>query len=452
MVEKKTASKAGRAAMPGPWNRPSFSRSISYLSTFRSLRASVSHTGSACRMPFRVTGGRSRGGLLAGRSTGWSWTPSASTFLGTAAPCRYLGASQPRSRPRRCGRPRRGRRPRRSSPARSVGRSALSRARRAGAGLARRRSRAPVVEGWRHAVLPPRADHDGAGGGDVERVRVRGARAPLRRRLPHLRAAAVVRRPRRWQLRDDEVRERAVDLGAPELARDAPLPGRRPLTGPQAHSVLRPKRGRPSGWAAARLRSDELLIGSIAGSLRRRELDRVLRWRGDHVTVKQVVDDFAPYLYPPRLQAPEVLHRAVADGAGLRTRSGFDENPKKPRIRWENRGALRVRTGQKTPDRTRNGWQYGWQWAAKRNIHGRVLPSPRWPAVRRQPATIRRDQADTETGQPHSHDLADEVRWLAMPPVGEMVDRVPRWRHQRRPVRRRERRCLRGHRRSQRDD
>ena len=116
------------------------------------------------------------------------------------------------------------------------------------------------------------------------------------------------------------------------------------------------------------------------------------RWRGDHVTVKQVVDDFARYLYPPRLQAPEVLHRAVADGAGLRTRSRFCEIPKKPRIRWENRGALRVRTGQKRPNRTRNGWQYGWQWAAKRNIHGRVLPSPRWPAVRRQPATIRRDR------------------------------------------------------------
>ena len=68
------------------------------------------------------------------------------------------------------------------------------------------------------------------------------------------------------------------------------------------------------------------------------------------------------------------------------------KSPRNPGIRWENRGALRVRTGQKTPDRTRNGWQYGWQWAAKRNIHGRVLPSPRWPAVRRQPATIRRDR------------------------------------------------------------
>ena len=54
--------------------------------------------------------------------------------------------------------------------------------------------------------------------------------------------------PRRWQRRDDEVRERAVDLGAPELARDAQLPGRWPLTGPQAHSVLRPNvAGHPAG-------------------------------------------------------------------------------------------------------------------------------------------------------------------------------------------------------------
>ena len=77
--------------------------------------------------------------------------------------------------------------------------------------------------------------------------------------------------------------------------------------------------------AAARLRSDELLIGTFAGSLLRRELDRVPLWRGDHVTVKQLVDDFAQYLYLPRLQAPEVLHAAVADGARLLTweRDGF---------------------------------------------------------------------------------------------------------------------------------
>ena len=66
MVEKKTASKAARAAMPGTLSRPSFSKSISNLSAFRSLWAAASQIGSACRIPLRVTGGRSPDGLRAG--------------------------------------------------------------------------------------------------------------------------------------------------------------------------------------------------------------------------------------------------------------------------------------------------------------------------------------------------------------------------------------------------
>ena len=85
MAEKKTASKAGRAAMPGSSNRPSFSRSTWCSSVSRSLRASFSHTGTACRMPFRITGGRSPGRFRAGRRTGWIWTSSASTFLGNGS-------------------------------------------------------------------------------------------------------------------------------------------------------------------------------------------------------------------------------------------------------------------------------------------------------------------------------------------------------------------------------
>ena len=97
--EEDRVKSGGPAAMPEPFNRPSFSRSISYLSTFRFLRASVSHTGSACRMPFRVTGGRSPGGLLAGR-----WTRMDLDSVGFDVPrerqllVEYLGASQPRSR------------------------------------------------------------------------------------------------------------------------------------------------------------------------------------------------------------------------------------------------------------------------------------------------------------------------------------------------------------------
>ena len=40
-------------------------------------------------------------------------------------------------------------------------------------------------------------------------------------------------------------------------------------------------------------------------------------WRGDHVAVKQLVEDFARYLYLPRLAGPEVLVAAIRDGLGL---------------------------------------------------------------------------------------------------------------------------------------
>ena len=71
--------------------------------------------------------------------------------------------------------------------------------------------------------------------------------------------------------------------------------------------------------AARRLKGDDLLAASFAGTRLRMELDRVPLWRGDHVAVRQVVEDFASYLYLPRLQDPDVLLQAVADGVGLLT-------------------------------------------------------------------------------------------------------------------------------------
>ena len=40
-------------------------------------------------------------------------------------------------------------------------------------------------------------------------------------------------------------------------------------------------------------------------------------WRGDHVAIKQLVEDFARYLYLPRLAGPEVLVEAIRDGVAL---------------------------------------------------------------------------------------------------------------------------------------
>jgi predicted AAA+ superfamily ATPase len=71
--------------------------------------------------------------------------------------------------------------------------------------------------------------------------------------------------------------------------------------------------------ATKRLRKDELLITSLAGTRLRIELDRVPLWRGDHVTVKQLIEDFARYIYLPRLSGPQVLLNAIADGLALLT-------------------------------------------------------------------------------------------------------------------------------------
>jgi predicted AAA+ superfamily ATPase len=71
--------------------------------------------------------------------------------------------------------------------------------------------------------------------------------------------------------------------------------------------------------ASKRLRSDELFITSLGSTILRKHLDDVPLWRGDHVTVKQLVEDFARYLYLPRVAGPEVLVQAIRDGLALLT-------------------------------------------------------------------------------------------------------------------------------------
>ena len=74
--------------------------------------------------------------------------------------------------------------------------------------------------------------------------------------------------------------------------------------------------------ATKRLRNDDLLITVYAGTLLRVELDRVPLWRGNHVRLRQLADDFAQYLYLPRLRDDEVLLGAVQDGI-----ASFSWNP-----------------------------------------------------------------------------------------------------------------------------
>jgi hypothetical protein len=71
--------------------------------------------------------------------------------------------------------------------------------------------------------------------------------------------------------------------------------------------------------ASKKLRTDELYLTSFAPTRIKMELDRVPLWRGDHVEVKQLVEDFASHLYLPRLRDSTVLLHAISDGVSLLT-------------------------------------------------------------------------------------------------------------------------------------
>jgi hypothetical protein len=86
--------------------------------------------------------------------------------------------------------------------------------------------------------------------------------------------------------------------------------------------------GGPLEWEEMRLQGDEPLATRASKKLKnegrlitqygwanlRLELDRIPLWRGDHVTLRQLWDDFAQYLYLPRLRDSEVLLLAVQEG------------------------------------------------------------------------------------------------------------------------------------------
>ena len=71
--------------------------------------------------------------------------------------------------------------------------------------------------------------------------------------------------------------------------------------------------------ASKKLRNDESLVVNFAASRLRMEMDRVPLWRGNHVAIRQLVEDFGRYLYLPRLQTSTVLLNAIRAGLALLT-------------------------------------------------------------------------------------------------------------------------------------
>lgn len=62
------------------------------------------------------------------------------------------------------------------------------------------------------------------------------------------------------------------------------------------------------------LKNEERLLFEFGAKTLRQQLDQVPLWRGDHVSIQQMIDDFAQYLHLPRLAGPGVLLKTISDG------------------------------------------------------------------------------------------------------------------------------------------
>lgn len=73
--------------------------------------------------------------------------------------------------------------------------------------------------------------------------------------------------------------------------------------------------------ASKKLRNEEALLTKFAATRLRHELDKVPLWRSPnlHVEIKLLTEDFARYLYLPRLRDTAVLIEAIRDGLGFTT-------------------------------------------------------------------------------------------------------------------------------------
>jgi len=73
--------------------------------------------------------------------------------------------------------------------------------------------------------------------------------------------------------------------------------------------------------ASKKLKNEELLITNMAGTRLHLEITQIPLWRapGNHVGVKQLVDDFAKYVYLPRVKNAQVILDAIQDGVARLT-------------------------------------------------------------------------------------------------------------------------------------
>ena len=113
--------------------------------------------------------------------------------------------------------------------------------------------------------------------------------------------------------------ENAVVAQLPETYQWLLVPGQSSPQAPIEWQALKLSGSDPLAVRVCRKLKPDNLISSFGGTVLRMELDKIPLWRGDHVEVRQLVEDFARYLYLPRLADASVLLGAVNNGASLLT-------------------------------------------------------------------------------------------------------------------------------------
>jgi predicted AAA+ superfamily ATPase len=112
-----------------------------------------------------------------------------------------------------------------------------------------------------------------------------------------------------------EESDRTVDQRMPEAYCWALIPVQPNANGPMDWEEIRLTGQDPLAMRASKkLRSEEHLIVEFGAVRLRKELDDIPLWRGDRVGLRQLWEDFAQYLYLPRLRDSRVLLEAVQQG------------------------------------------------------------------------------------------------------------------------------------------
>lgn len=109
--------------------------------------------------------------------------------------------------------------------------------------------------------------------------------------------------------------DETVDVRIPETYQWLLVPGQSDPKGSMEWSELRLQgQDTLAARASKKMKNDMLLVTQMGGNTLKLELDRIPLWRGNHVTVSQLADDFAKYLYLPRLKSSDVLLDSIRDG------------------------------------------------------------------------------------------------------------------------------------------